>query len=179
MKKKRFRQNKNNNKNNNNRNQNNNNNNKKKERLYDDIIVLKRKTSPKKKKTPEEPIQKIEFPKYMCSKCNTEIKEISSALGDKETGEPTHFKCVFEFLKNSEEIKDKEELIYIGHGNFAIVNIPNPKNRKEFKIIKLIEWENKNKEYPWKRELAELASKTWENPFIGCEPKTTSDDEDA
>ncbi len=169
MKKKKFKQNKNNKKNNTDN----------KKNLYDDIIVLKRKPSLKKKRKPEEPIEKIEYPKYTCSKCGEEIKELSSAIGDKDTGNPLHFKCVFEFLKNSEDLKEKEDLIYIGNGNFAIVHIENPNNKKNFKILRLIEWENKNQEYPWKKEIAHLASQAWPNPFIGCDGGTAFSNEEA
>ena len=71
-----------------------------------------------------------------------------------------HFDCVIEFLKKAEELKEGEEIIYIGNGNFAVAYFENPKIRKNFKIIKLIEWEDKNKLYQWKKDISELTSKT-------------------
>lgn len=80
-------------------------------------------------------------------------------MADKESGEPVHFTCVLEFLKNAENLGENEEVIYIGNGNFAVAFFENPRIRKKFKIKKLIEWEDKNKVYDWKKEIAELASR--------------------
>lgn len=117
----------------------------------------KRNFSPAIKK--DIPVKKIKYPKFTCPKCGKQITEIAAALSDKETGEPAHFSCVLEILKNSETLKENEEIIYIGSGNFAIVAFENPKNRKKFTITKLIEWENKAIISSWKNEIADLASK--------------------
>lgn len=111
------------------------------------------------KKPPEQPVEKIIYPKFICSKCGKPIEELNSAIGDKETGNPVHFECVIEFLKKAESLKEKEEIIYIGNGNFAIAFFEVPQNRKNFKITKLIPWEEKGKDYSWKADIANLASK--------------------
>ena len=103
---------------------------------------------------------RIEWPKIICEKCEKEIKDLNTALSDKNPGNPVHFDCILEFIKNSEEIKTNEELIYIGNGNFAIVVFENPRIRRKFKIIKSIEWEEKSKSYQWKDAIKELASST-------------------
>ena len=128
--------------------------------------------SKQKKKTPynsatstfktrkKEVFAKIEWPKTICEKCGKEIKDLTTALSDKNTGNPIHFDCILEFIKNSEEIKEGEEVIYIGNGNFAIVVFENPKIRKKFKIIRYVEWEEKNNSLQWKTKIKELASST-------------------
>lgn len=103
--------------------------------------------------------KKIEFPAHVCPKCGELIKDVCSALSDKTTGKPVHFDCIIESLKQNEDLKPSEEIIYIGAGNFAVVYFENPRFRKNFKIIKLIEWEDKNSVCEWKGEIAELASK--------------------
>ena len=108
----------------------------------------------------KEVFSKIEWPKPICEKCGKEIRDLTTALSDKDSGNPVHFDCILEFIKNSEEIKENEEVIYIGNGNFAIVSFENPKIRKKFKIVKSIEWEEKNRTYQWKDEIKELASNT-------------------
>nr|WP_303932514.1 hypothetical protein [Treponema denticola] len=108
----------------------------------------------------EPAFKKIEYPEFKCTKCGEIIQDLSSAIADKESGLPVHFDCVIEFLKKAEELKEGEEIIYIGNGNFAVAYFENPKVRKNFKIIKLIEWEDKNKLYQWKKDISELTSKT-------------------
>ena len=117
----------------------------------------KEKFTPKPKK--EFVFKKIEYPQYVCPRCGEQIEELSSAVADKESGEPVHFTCVLEFLKNAENLGENEEVIYIGNVNFAVAFFENPRIRKKFKIKKLIEWEDKNKVYDWKKEIAELASR--------------------
>lgn len=108
----------------------------------------------------KEAFSKIEWPKPICEKCGKEIRDLTTALSDKDSGNPVHFDCILEFIKNSEEIKENEEVIYIGNGCFAIVSFENPKIKKKFKIVKSIEWEEKNRTYQWKDEIKELASNT-------------------
>lgn len=108
----------------------------------------------------EPALKKIEYPEYKCTKCGEVIQDLSSAISDKESGLPVHFDCVIEFLRKAENLKEREEVIYIGNGNFAVAYFENPKIRKNFKIIKLIEWEDKNKLYQWKKDISELTSKT-------------------
>lgn len=105
-----------------------------------------------------EPIKKIVWPEPVCEKCGQVIKDMTLAISDKHTGNPVHFECVLQFLKNSEELKEGEELLYIGNGNFAILWFEDPKIRKHFKIRKLIEWEEKNSESEWRIEMAKLGS---------------------
>jgi len=108
----------------------------------------------------KEVFSKIEWPNVICERCGKEIKDLNVALSDKKTGNPIHFDCILEFIKSSEEIKENEEVIYIGNGNFAIVVFENPKIRKNFRIIKSIEWEERNKSYQWKDEIKELSTST-------------------
>lgn len=112
------------------------------------------------RKKPLEPMHKIEWPEHLCEKCGKPITDLTQALSDKSTGEPVHFECILDFLKNSEELKEKEEVVYIGNGNFAIVYFENPRIRKKFKIVKLIEWEDRNKTCEWRDEVARLGSST-------------------
>jgi len=112
-----------------------------------------------KKKTLE-PIRKIEWPDHSCEKCGEPITDLTQALSDKNTGKPVHFECILKFLKNSEVLKEKEEVVYIGNGNFAVVYFENPKVRSKFKIVKLIEWEDRSKIYEWRNQVAELGSHT-------------------
>lgn len=112
------------------------------------------------RKKPSEPVRKIEWPAHICEKCGEPIADLTQALSDKSTGKPVHFECILNFLKNSEELKAGEEVLYIGNGNFAVVFFEHPTIRKNFKIVKLIEWEDRSKQYEWQDEIAKLGSST-------------------
>ncbi|HOF11950.1 MAG TPA: hypothetical protein PK248_04460 [Treponemataceae bacterium] len=114
----------------------------------------KNKTSdPRERVLPE-----IKLEDFTCSFCQKEIQDLPSALSDKTSGEPVHFDCVLEHLKESEEIGENEKLFYIGKGNFAIAYFENPHDLRKFEIRKLIEWENKEKESRWRNDISDLYS---------------------
>ncbi|CEM62757.1 hypothetical protein DWQ65_12240 [Treponema phagedenis] len=105
------------------------------------------------------PLPKITLAEYTCPYCNKPINDLSAALSDKKTGVPVHFDCVLEFLKGAEDLKNGESLTYIGQGKFAVTVFPNSSDLRNFKIIRVIEWEDKNSCAEWRGEIAGLYSK--------------------
>jgi hypothetical protein len=79
---------------------------------------------------------------------------MSAAIADKGTGVPVHFDCVLEFLQKSEELNKGEKVVYIGQGRFAVVYLENPQDTRKFKIIRIIEWEDKEKKQAWRAEIS-------------------------
>lgn len=91
---------------------------------------------------------------FICARCSKPITDLSAALAEKETGEPIHFDCVLEFLKQQEPLKINEKLIYIGQGRFAVAYFENPHDLRHFSIRKIIEWEERDKKYDWRSEIS-------------------------
>jgi hypothetical protein len=118
----------------------------------------------KQRRTPSQRIENSSSSKStplnvpVCPKCQRQIFDISSALADKHTGEPVHFDCVLQFLQNTETLKQHEKIIYIGQGRFAVVYFENPHDLRKFVIVRIIEWEERDKKYPWRTEIAALYS---------------------
>lgn len=94
------------------------------------------------------------MPTPECAKCGKPIQDISSALADKASGSPVHFDCVVTFLQNSEHLAQDQKIVYIGHGRFAVVHFPNPVDTRNFQIIRVIEWENREQRAEWRTEIA-------------------------
>ncbi|AEE16348.1 hypothetical protein [Treponema brennaborense] len=94
----------------------------------------------------------------LCPRCNQPITDITSALAERKTGEPVHFDCVVDFLKQSEPLKENEKITYIGQGRFAVVYFSNPHDMRHFTIVRVIEWEERDKKYPWRADIAGLYS---------------------
>ena len=93
-----------------------------------------------------------------CARCGKEIAELASALADRQTGEPVHFDCVLEMLKEQERLKENERLTYIGQGKFAVLHFENPRDTRHFTIVKTIEWEPRDAHYDWRTEMSGLYS---------------------
>ncbi len=90
------------------------------------------------------------FASLVCPYCGETIKDITGAIAGKGTGEPAHFDCVLKLLEGSEPHEENETIVYIGQGNFAVVIFENPADTRKFKIVRTIEWEDRNAKLEWR-----------------------------
>lgn len=94
----------------------------------------------------------------ICPRCNEPIIDLPTALAEKTTGEPVHFDCVLKYLNETEHLKDHEKIVYIGQGRFAVAFFENPHDLRRFSIVKIIEWEERDKKYEWRNTISGLYS---------------------
>jgi len=89
-------------------------------------------------------------------------------MTDKDTGAPVHFECVTARIAGGENLEKGEVLTYIGGGRFGIVSFgysgestgeSHPVGH-DFKIKKIIEWENMDKRAEWRSVICEHFSIT-------------------
>jgi hypothetical protein len=90
---------------------------------------------------PSEPI-----PSADCPYCGKPIKDIATAIGDKNSHIPVHFDCIIAEIAKCETLEKGDTLAYIGGGRFGIVCFSGHRNVQAFKIKKIIEWEGKKDE---------------------------------
>ncbi len=93
-----------------------------------------------------------------CPHCKQPIHDLPSALADKATGEPMHFDCVLEILNKQEKLGTNEKITYIGQGRFAVAYFENPHDLRHFTIRRIIEWEERDKQFEWRTNIAGLYS---------------------
>jgi hypothetical protein len=98
------------------------------------------------------PLPKLPTP--TCPRCGQPIQDITSALADRDSGEAVHFDCVLAFLQGAENLSASEKLVYIGHGRFAVMTFENPSDTKKFKIVRTIEWENRDTKAEWRDDIS-------------------------
>jgi hypothetical protein len=102
------------------------------------------------------PLPKLPTPQ--CARCGQPIQDITSALADRESGEPVHFDCVLGFLQGAENLAANEKLSYIGHGRFAVMVFDTPADARKFRIVRTIEWENRDTKAEWRADISERFS---------------------
>jgi len=95
------------------------------------------------------PRNKRTFPE--CPICNKSVKFLLTAISVGEEKKPAHFDCVLKLVAADEELGPKEKIIYIGNGNFAIVN---GKTGKDLIIRKTINFEAKENQGEWRKKLS-------------------------
>ena len=107
---------------------------------------------------PEQPANPITTPD--CPWCGKPIKDITTAICDKETGRPVHFDCVLARITEMEKLETNDGVCYIGGGRFGVVHYNNPPDTRDFVIKKIFEWEAKDVNSEWRRPISEYFSIT-------------------
>jgi hypothetical protein len=95
-----------------------------------------------------------------CPWCGKQIKDIATAVSDRDTGLPVHFDCVLARIAEMETLEANDSVCYIGGGRFGIVHYNNPSDTKDFVIKKIFEWETKDNNTEWRRPISEYFSIT-------------------
>ena len=109
---------------------------------------------------PELPANPITTPD--CKWCGKPITEITTAICDKDSGQPVHFDCVIARITEMEQLEKNDSVCYIGGGRFGVVHYNNPPDMRDFTIKKIFEWEVKdtNTNSEWRRPISEYFSLT-------------------
>jgi hypothetical protein len=95
-----------------------------------------------------------------CPWCGKPIKDIASAIADKNSGEPIHFDCIIARLSEGEVLDKGDVISYIGGGRFGIIHYVNPQDSRNFTIKKIVEWENKENRAEWRSTVSDHYSVT-------------------
>jgi hypothetical protein len=95
-----------------------------------------------------------------CSICGKPVKDISAALTDRASGEPAHFDCVIARVSENEIMEKGDAVTYIGGGRFGVVHFNNPQDPRNFRIKRIIEWEDKGSRADWRQTVADHYSVT-------------------
>lgn len=103
----------------------------------------------------------VQYDTFTCEKCGKLIEDITQAVTDPVTHHPIHFDCAREIILKSETLGENDELAYLGKGTFGIVHFENPRNRKEFTIVKKIEFEPPAEDKNWRTSVQETFEKSF------------------
>jgi len=95
-----------------------------------------------------------------CHWCGKQIKDITTAISDKDTGRPVHFDCVLARIAEMEKLDSNDSVCYIGGGRFGIIHYNSPSDKRNYSIRKVLEWENKDSDFEWRRPISEYFSIT-------------------
>jgi hypothetical protein len=95
-----------------------------------------------------------------CPYCGKPISDISAAMTDKNTGEPVHFDCVINRIAGGEMLEPGDTVSYIGGGRFGVVHFNDSRDPQNFRIKKILEWENKENRAEWRRSISDHYSVT-------------------
>ncbi|MDR0602296.1 MAG: hypothetical protein LBG42_07925 [Treponema sp.] len=104
---------------------------------------------------PQEPIPVLD-----CPWCGKPIKDITAAIQDRASGQAVHFDCVIERIMEGEVLEPGDAVSYIGGGRFGVVHFNNPSDAKDFKIRKILEWEDKENRAEWRKIISDHFSMT-------------------
>lgn len=100
---------------------------------------------------------KISPPKT-CAICKKPIFDLAGAIADKESGEPVHFDCAIEQISKAESLGPNEKVVYIGAGNFAVVEYKNGSD-EAFTVKRRFHWEKEGEKQIWRKEISSYISR--------------------
>jgi hypothetical protein len=89
-------------------------------------------------------------PSAVCAWCGKPIKEISAAISEPVSGKPVHFDCAISRIMEQEVLEKGDTVSYIGGGRFGIIHYNNPSDIRDFRIKKILEWENRENRSEWR-----------------------------
>ncbi|ADN02007.1 hypothetical protein [Spirochaeta thermophila] len=104
-------------------------------------------TSPPQEKTPQRAL-----PVFTCSHCGDAIADVLQAIAHPDTGDPIHFECAVSLIKEREQLREGEEICYLGGGSFGIVLRKSPPSPVRFFVRKRIEFEPQERK-DWRKQL--------------------------
>jgi hypothetical protein len=107
----------------------------------------------------------VPLPSGDCPLCGKPIKDIAQAITDKSSGSPAHFDCIIARIAQGETLDRGDAVAYIGGGRFGVIHYDSPQDntaqgRRDFKITKILEWENKENRAEWRKTVADHFSVT-------------------
>lgn len=100
------------------------------------------------------------LPSPDCPICGKPIKDIGSAVTEKNSGEPAHFDCIIAKIAEQETLGPGDRIAYIGGGRFGVIHFNSPQDTRNFNIKKIFEWEDKENRAGWRRGIADYFSVT-------------------
>jgi len=106
-----------------------------------------------KKTTPVETSVTASLTNYACPLCEEPIKDILAAISITSEKIPAHFDCVLKKVAETEELQNREKVVYLGKGEFGIVKFKGG-NSGAFTVRKRIPFEVVEGGIPWRREIS-------------------------
>lgn len=97
-------------------------------------------------------------PPKTCAICQKPIFDLAGAIADKESGEPVHFDCAIERISKAESLAPNEKVVYIGAGNFAVVEYKNGIDGA-FTVKRRFHWEKEGEKQVWRKEISSYISR--------------------
>jgi len=87
-----------------------------------------------------------------CEVCNEPIGDIITAIAKPDSNLPIHFECALEIVSEELNPGDDEKVIYLGKGNFAVVELK-AYQRKRLIVRRQVDWEDVETRSDWRMKL--------------------------
>lgn len=106
----------------------------------------------RRRKAQRPPAAPVEFP--TCPVCQKPVRELHAAITHRESGQPAHFDCIVQLLRESTDLQDSEKICYLGKGSFGVVQFRQNAGPMRFLIRKRIQYEQTDGFPDWRRSTA-------------------------
>jgi len=101
------------------------------------------------------PIIKPERKEYPpCPISGAPIENIFTAINHRETNQPANFDAFVKYLREAEQLSDKQFLLYVGSGTFGVYEEELENGRKKMVQVRKIVYEDSHEKPLWRKELS-------------------------
>ena len=106
----------------------------------------------RRRRRSQRPAVAIDYP--ACPICQKAVRELHAAITHRESGQPAHFDCILQLLRESTDLQDSEKICYLGKGSFGVVQFRQNAGPMRFLIRKRIQYEQTDGFPDWRRSTA-------------------------
>ena len=118
-------------------------------------LLTRRQERRSKHDMPEMPIAPRPQRQYQpCPISGEPIDDILSAIDHPGSGQPARFDSTLAAIAKYEKPEQNERICYIGAGRFAVVSETREKGTKKLEIIRVIDYERRDRVSEWRAELS-------------------------
>jgi hypothetical protein len=107
---------------------------------------------------PKQPAPSL--PAISCVWCGKPIDDMSTAVTEPASGKPVHFDCAINHIIEEEVLERGDTVSYIGGGRFGVIHFNNPPDTRDFRIKKILEWENRENRSEWRTAISDYFTVT-------------------
>ena len=89
-----------------------------------------------------------------CPICQKAVRDLTSAITHRESGQPAHFDCILKILRSDNAVQQHEKICYLGKGSFGIVQLREQSGRPSFFVRMRIQYEETDPVPEWRQKPA-------------------------
>ena len=91
----------------------------------------------------------------ICPVCGNPVRDLKTAILERESGQPAHFDCIARELAKTEHLEKDERISYLGKGTFGVISYRETGSPARHLIARRIQYEDPEMRAKWRAQGAD------------------------